>query len=183
METLIKNLLLFDRLNEQQIRLINNITQEVRLQEGEYFAEPGAICSQLAFVEKGVLRYNYYNRKAENITSGLIGEGNFVAGAVSSYLPAIQSDYLQAITECTLSVIDKRGMEELSSTVSNWDGMIRRISQKAAAEQRSRILRPTEGADPEITATQYLKRFPNLEKHITADRMLPYIETQVNNEK
>lgn len=183
MKTLIKNLLLFDRLTEQQIKLISGIKQEVRLQEGEYFAEPGDICSQLAFVEKGVLRYNYYNRKAENITSGLIGEGNFVVGTTPSHIPAIQSDYLQAIIQCTLSVIDKRGMEELSSTVSNWDGLVRRISQKATAEKRSRILRPTEDADPEITAAQYLERFPNLGKYISPDRMVPYIEAQVDNEK
>lgn len=183
METLIQNLLLFDRLTVQQIRLISNITQEVRLQEGEYYAEPGDLCSQLGFVEKGVLRYNYYNRKAENITSGLIGEGNFVVGAVSSHLPVIQSDYLQAITACTFSVIDERGMEELSSTVSNWDAMIRRISQKAMAEKRSRILRPTENANPIITATQYLERFPNLGKYIGREWMMPYIEAQNNNEK
>lgn len=183
MKTLIKNLLLFDRLTEQQIRFISDITQEIRLQEGEYFAEPGDVCSQLAFVETGVLRYNHYNRRAENITSGLIGEGNFVAGPSPLHLPAVQADYLQAITDCILFVIDKKGMDELSSTVSSWDSMIKRISQKATFEKRSRILRAAEGTDPEITATRYLERFPNLGKYISADKMASYMETQVNHGK
>lgn len=183
MDTLIQNLLLFDRLTEQQIAIISGLIQQVHLREGEYFMEPGNISSRLAFVEKGVLRYNHYNRKAENITSGLIGEGNFVAGAVPSYLPAIQSDYLQAITECTLSVIDRTGMADLSSTVSNWDGMIKRISQKAIAEKRSRILRPVEGMGPELTAIRYLERFPNLRKYLDPDRMLLYIKAQVTDDK
>ncbi|WP_134088021.1 Crp/Fnr family transcriptional regulator [Olivibacter sp. XZL3] len=181
METLINNLLLFDRLTEQQVKLIRDITKDVHLQEGEYFAEPGDICSQLAFVAKGILRYNHYNRKAENITSGLIGEGDFVAGAAPSHLPALHSDYLQAITECSLSVIDKRGMEELSSTVSNWDNMVRKISQKAIAEKRSRILRPVDD-DPEAAASQYLEKFPNLAKHLSVDRMLLYIDGRFNEE-
>jgi CRP-like cAMP-binding protein len=183
MRTLVKTLLLFDRLTEQQTKLISDITREIRLQEGEYFAEPGDVCSQLAFVEKGVLRYNHYNRRAENITSGLIGEGNFVAGPATLDLPAIQADYLQAITDCILSVIDKKGMDKLSATVSNWDSMIKSISQKATAEKRSRILRAAEGTDPEITAIRYLARFPNLGKHITTDQMVSYMETQVNHEK
>ena len=183
MNALINNLLLSDSLNEQQIKLVKHLTQEVHLKEGEYFAEPGSTSSQLAFVESGVLRYNYYNRRAENITSGLIGEGNFIAGAGPFYLPVIPSDYLQAITACTLSVITKSGMDELSSTVSTWDSILRKISQKATAEKRSRIIRTSGNSDPEVTAAQYLAGFPDIGKHINVDQMLRYIDARVKGQK
>jgi CRP-like cAMP-binding protein len=183
MKNLIDNLLLFDRLNEQQIRLVNHLTQEVHLKEGEYLAEPGYTCCQLSLVQSGVLRYNFYNRKAENITSCLIGEGNFIAGVGPLHLPVIQSDYLQAITSCALLVITKSGMDELSSALSNWDGILRKVSQKAIAETRSRILRRSGNTDPEVTAAQYLARFPNIGKHINVDQMLRYFGAQPNDHK
>jgi hypothetical protein len=180
MKTLINSLLLFDSLTEQQIRLITHLTQEVQLKEEEYFAEPGNTYSRLAFVESGVLRYSYYNRGAENITSGLIGEGNYIASSVPLYLPVIQSDYLQAVTACTISVISISGMGELSLTVPNWDSILRKISQKATAERRSRIIRSVGNRDSKVTAAQYLAKFVDIGKYINVDQMLPYLDAQVN---
>lgn len=178
MKTLINNLLLFDSLNEQQIKLVNHLTQEVQLKEGEYLTEPGNTCSQLAFVESGVLRYSYYNRQAENITSGLIGEGNYIASSVPLNLPVIQSDYLQAITPCSLSVITKSGMDQLSLTVSNWDIILRKISQKAAAETRRRIICRIGRVSPEVIAARYLAKFPNVGNHIKLNQMVQYVDAQ-----
>ena len=185
MNTLIDNLLLFDRLNEQQIRLISRITRQVHLRAGEYYTEPGNTLSQLAFVEKGVLRYNYYNSKAENITSSLIGDGNFVAAASHLQVPVITSEYLQAVTECTLSVIGKSSMEELSATVSNWDRMVSSISQRAISERRNRTIRPFKKMNAELMAEQYLKRVLNIGNYLNVHQLLQYINAPVSarNEK
>jgi hypothetical protein len=183
MDTLINNLLLFDSLNEQQIRLINHFTKEVHLEARKHLAEPGDRWSQLALVKSGVLRYNYFNRSAENITSGLIGEGNFITASGPLHVPFIQSDYLQAITACTLSVITKSGMQELSSKVPNWDNILRKISEKAVAERRSRILRTLGDIDPKDVAIQYLAKFPNIEKHISVDQILKYLEVQAKGQR
>lgn len=177
MNNLIHNLLLFDRLNEQQIKLIDQVTQKIHLRKEEYFVEPGYINSCLAYVDEGVLRYNYYNRKAENITSSLIGENNFVAGGSSLDLPVIQSEYLQAITECYLLVIGKSGMEELAATIVNWDNLLKRISQKAIIERRRRIIHSMKNISTETTAVQYLDKFADLSKYLTANQILPYFQT------
>jgi CRP-like cAMP-binding protein len=179
METLMHHLLLSDRLNQQQINLISRNTRQIQLRDGDYFAEPGDISSQLAFVEKGVLRYNYYNRKAENITSSLIGEGNFIAATSLASLPVIQSDYLQAITDCRLSVIGRSAMEELSGTIPGWGRIVSRVSQKAAAERRNRIIRPVENMAREQAAARYLEKFKNVGNHLNVNQMLQYMNAPV----
>lgn len=178
MNTLINKLLLFDHLNEQQIALISRKTEKVHLEEGEYYTEPGYIQSHLAYVNKGVLRYNYYNNKAQNITSSLIGDGDFITPASHLLLPVIPSDYLQAITGCDLLLIKESGLEELSATISNWDSMVKRISHKAIAERRSRSVRLSNNMNIEVTANQYLKKFPNLGKHLRVDQILQYLQNQ-----
>jgi len=176
MNTLINKLLLFDHLNEQQIALISDKVGKINLNKGEYYTEPGHIESRLAFVDKGVLRYNYFNNKAENITSGLIGEGDFIIPANYLLLPIIPSDYLQAITECALLVIGESAIKEISATIPNWDNMFRMVSQKAIIERRGRMLQLSEYANLELTANDYLKQFPNLSKHLKANQMLQYLQ-------
>lgn len=183
MNILVNNLLLFDSLNQQQIALVTHLTQEVHLKAGEYLAEPGNTFSQLALIESGVLRYNYYNRGAENITSGLIGEGNFVAGTGLLHHPFIQSDYLQAVTTCTLVILTKSGMDELSLTVPSWDGILKKIVQKATAERSSRIVRAAGNTDPENIAARYLAKFPDIRKHLSVNQMLQYLDPRTGNQQ
>jgi CRP-like cAMP-binding protein len=178
MNTLINKLLLFDHLNEQQLRLINQKIEKVHLEEGQYYIEPGCIQSCLAFVDKGVLRYNYYNNKAENITSSLIGEGDFIAPASHLLFPIIPSDYLQAITRCALLVIRKSGMDELSATIPTWDNILRMVSQKAIIERRSRAVQLDQNVTMEVIVTEYLKKFPNLSKHLKANKILQYLQKE-----
>jgi CRP-like cAMP-binding protein len=180
MNSLVNTLLLFDRLNDRQIKLIDGITQKIHLRKDEYFAEPGHIYAQLAYVDIGVLRYNYYNRNAENITSSLIGEGNFVAGIGTLHFPVIQTEYLQAITECNLLVIGKSGMEELAATIANWDNILKRVTQKAIRERRRRIIDSMEATFPELAAEQYLEKFTDLSKYLTGSQILPYFQTYGN---
>ena len=183
MNTLINQLLLFDHLNQQQISLINRLTKQVHLHKGEYLAEPGHTISFLAFVNSGVLRYNYYNREAENITTVLIGEGNFVSSSIPIYPPIIQFYYLEAMTACDLSVIERSGMQELSATVSNWDTIARRVAQRAAEERQIRIIPYVQDGDPDNAAANYLEKFANLGKHLKVEQVSPYIMLHLDNIK
>jgi hypothetical protein len=178
MNTLINKLLLFDHLNEQQLGLISRKIEKVHLEEMDYYTEPGYIQSCLAFVDKGVLHYNYYNNKAENITISLIGEGDFIVPASHLLLPIIPSDYLQATTMCTLLVIRKSGMDELSATIPNWDNILRMVSQKAIIERRSRLVRLDENVNKDLIVTEYLKEFPHLSKHLKANQILQYLQKE-----
>lgn len=168
---------MFDHLNEQQQMLICQKIEKVHLEEGEYFSEPGNIQSCLAFVDIGVLRYNYYNKSAENITSSLIGEGDFIAPASHLLVPVIPSDYLQAITRCILLVIKKKEMEELSATIQSWDPILKQVSRKVIIERRSRSVLLLKNVNMEVTVKAYLDQFPNLRKHLNVNQVLQYLQT------
>ena len=63
MENLIEYLLQYRQLNSQQIALIKNAVKVIDLEVNAYFLEAGRIANQIAFVEKGILRVCYYNKK------------------------------------------------------------------------------------------------------------------------
>ncbi|MEJ7558567.1 MAG: hypothetical protein WKF66_09690 [Pedobacter sp.] len=178
MNSLINKLLLFDQLNGQQQALISRKIENVHLEEGECFLEPGHIQSCLAFVDNGVLRYNYYNKNAVNITSSLIGEGDLIATPSHLLLPVIPSDYLQAITSCDLSVIRKTAMEELSATIQNWDNILIKVSQKVNIDKGSRSVRLVKNMNLDVTVTEYLEMFPNFSKYLKANQIMQYLQCQ-----
>ncbi|MFD0764402.1 Crp/Fnr family transcriptional regulator [Mucilaginibacter lutimaris] len=174
MKTLIDHLLLFDDLNDWQIELIETVTHRMRLKEGSYFTEPGHTYPQLAFIESGVLRYNYYNRKVENITSSFIEEGNFIAGTGSLPIALPQSEFIQAVTDCTLLVIGKDALEQISATVTNWGAILKKILQKATTARQKRSIGITEATVPHEEAERYLHTFEGLNKHLTLQQITPY---------
>jgi CRP-like cAMP-binding protein len=175
MKAFINHLLLFDQLNDQQIRLVRQKTRVIHLEAGEYFAEAGIIFGKMAFINDGVLRYNYYNNKAENFTVSLIGDGNIVIGS-NPVLPNFPpSDYLQAITRCSLCVIEAYDMAILAATISNWEKLIKKISQKSVLDKKERVLPNAFNTNVESAANAYLNKFENIKKHLSLDKMVSYL--------
>jgi hypothetical protein len=175
MEAFTNHLLLFDQLNDQQIALVKQKTKLVCLEAGDYFAEAGIIFGKMAFVNEGVLRYNYYNNKAENFTVSLIGDGNIVIGA-NPVLPNFPpSDYLQAITRCSLCVIEAGDMAVLTATISNWENIVKKISRKSVLDKKERVLPSLAENNMESVANAYLNKFENVKRHLSYDQMASYL--------
>jgi hypothetical protein len=175
MEDFINHLLLFDQLNDQQIGLVKQKTKLVCLEAGDYFAEAGIIFGKMAFVNEGVLRYNYYNNKAENFTVSLIGDGNIVIGA-NPVLPNFPpSDYLQAITKCCLCVIEADDMAILAATISNWENIVKKVSRKSVQDKKLRVLPWLFDTNIESAAHAYLNKFENVKKYVSSDQMTSYL--------
>jgi len=175
MEAFINHLLLFDQLNDQQIALVKQKTKLVYLEAGEYFAEAGIIFGKMAFVNEGVLRYNYYNNRAENFTVSLIGDGNIVIGANPIILNFPPSDYLQAITKCCLCVIEAYDMAILAATIRNWENIVKKISYKSILDKKDRVLPSAAENNVESAAHAYLNKFENVKKYLSSDQMTSYL--------
>lgn len=176
MELLLNYLLLFDGLNEQQITLVKQKTKLIQLQPGDYLAEAGIIFGKLAFVGNGLLRYNYYNSKAENFTISLIADGNIIVGAnhvIPNFPP---SDYLQAITKCDLYVIDAEDMEIIAATILNWERLVKKISQKSVCDKKERVLPVINDNPVNKVAAAYLNKFDNVKKYLSTDQMTTYLQ-------
>ena len=90
------------------------------LQKGEYFVKEGAVCKQIAFVEKGLLRTYFFNDKAEEITFCFEPENNFSTAYKSFILQCPSSLSIQAIEETHLIVIHQENLQKLYDTSYQW---------------------------------------------------------------
>jgi len=173
-EKLIRYLLQFGDLNAQQIELIKSKVLPLRLTKEDYFSEAGKISKRVGFVEEGILRVCYYNKDGNELTRYFIDENNFAVdlNSFNSQLPS--SEYIQAITDCTLLVLSAESLRELSVTIVNWDAIVAKITERSLLEKVNRIS-PMLAEDAATRYASFLNRYPNLANRIPMSFLASYI--------
>lgn len=174
MNSLIKYLLQFEDLNEQQIDLINENVNCKHLKKDEYFSEAGKIAKQVAFVEEGILRVCYYNKESEEITRYFIEENNFAVDLTSFQNRIPSSEYIQAILPSKLYVFSLENLQNLSNTIISWDSIVAKMTSKSLIEKVNRIS-PMLAEDAKTRYIEFFKRFPNLANRIPLNYLASYI--------
>ncbi|WP_025763078.1 Crp/Fnr family transcriptional regulator [Dyadobacter tibetensis] len=174
MEKLIDFLLEFGHLNQQQIDLIKRKASPLVLEKGTYFSEAGKIPKRVAFIQTGILRVCYYNSKGDEITKYFIEENNFAVD-INSYTQKIpSSEYVQAVTDCTLLVFSKESFDELFNTIIAWEGIINKITEKALIEKLNK-LSPMLAEDASTRYLTFLEKFPGLANRIPLSYLASYL--------
>ena len=93
MEAFINYLLQFGNLNKQQTDFILKKAKTLELQKEDYFSEAGKIPRYVGFLLEGVVRFCYYNNKADEITHSFVEENNFVSDQQRFQAQIISSEY------------------------------------------------------------------------------------------
>ena len=174
MDKLINYLLEFGQLNQQQIDLIKRKAQVLELKKGDYFSEAGKTPKQVAFIEEGIFRVCHYNSKGDEITKDFIEENNFAVDINSFYQKSPSSEYVQAVTDCTLLVFSTESLNDLSATIIQWDGIINKITEKALIEKVNK-LSPMLAEDATTRYLNFLEKFPNLANRIPLSYLASYL--------
>lgn len=174
MEELIKYILQFGDINQQQINLISKKVTELQLRKGDYFSEAGKIPRQVGFILEGVFRVCYYNNKGEEITKYFIDENHLIVDYQHFEAKIIASDYVQAVTDCKLLVFSKEDWEDLSKTILVWDAIVNKIVRKALTEKLERRS-PLVEQDATTRYLSFLDKFPNLANRIPLSYLASYL--------
>ncbi len=166
--------MLFGELNQQQIDLIKRKSSMIALKKDEYFSEAGKIPKQVAFIIEGILRVCYYNSTGEEITKYFIDENNFAVDINSFNQKIPSSEYVQAITDCTLIIFSVESLKDLSSTIITWDAIINKITEKALIEKVNK-LSPMLSENATTRYLNFLEKFPKLANRIPLSYLASYL--------
>ncbi len=102
----------FVPISDIQVTEIFQKFNPLEFQKDDFFVREGQLCNRVAFLETGMIRHYYLNRK-EEITRWMSLEGEFIT-ALGSFIQSTPCNhYLQAITPCKLWVIDRESWWEL----------------------------------------------------------------------
>lgn len=174
MEVFIDYILQFGNLNKQQIDLIVGKASTLTLHKDDYYWEAGKRVNQVGFLTEGVIRVYYYNHKGEEITRYFIDENHLIlSGPVPEeiYTP---SEYLSAVTDCSLIVFSKKDWKEISDTIIGWDAILQKITAKYHKEK---VARRSELVAQDATTRylEFMEQFPALANRVPLSYIASYL--------
>lgn len=174
MDEMITAMLHFGDLNMQQIELIKSRFNEITIKKGEYFSEAEKIANRVGFINQGVMRVCYYNNKGEEITRCFIPHNRFVADMNSFYNRIATSEYVEALTDCTIQVIEREGFNELAATIIPWNDMFNRITSSSLmrkVHERNLML----NQDATERYLNFLKDYPGIANRVPLSALASYL--------
>ncbi len=118
---------------------ISSLFKVVNLNKGAYFYKEGDICSNIAYVLKGILR-SFYVINGEEITRFVSLQDSIIT-AFSSYVTQLPSEEnIQAITDCKLYMIDYRDMNYLYEKYPIWEKLGRLMLEQNHLRMEKRMV-------------------------------------------
>ena len=174
MKEFIDYILQFGNLNQQQIDFISKKGNEFELRKDEYFAEAGKVSRQVGFITDGIIRVCYYNNKGEEITRYFIDENHLILDKKNFDAGIAASEYLQAVTDCKLTVFSKQDWKEISNTIIGWDNIIEKVVAKNHVEKLERRS-PLVSQDATTRYLDFIENFPTLANRIPLSHIASYL--------
>lgn len=124
--------------SEDECSIFTPYLVKKKLKKGEYLLQEGQRVSQIAFVEKGVLRF-YYLSDGKEINNHFFLENDYAV----SYLDFLKGNpsryYIQAIEDCELLTFNSKALDEAYSQSKNWERFGRIIAENAYSIATSRF--------------------------------------------
>lgn len=173
MKELNEYILRFGSLNKEQIELVADKGKTLQIKKENYFSVAGKVPKQVGFVVDGVVRGFYFNKEGEEITRCFISENNLVCDYINFEADTPSSEYLQAVTDCTLIVFSKKEWEELSHIVSDWDSIKNKMVQ-LCMYQKSRK-GPIISQDATTRYLAFLENYPSIVNRVPLSYIASYL--------
>jgi CRP-like cAMP-binding protein len=112
--------------------------QEQTLSKGDFFCKTGRYCLQLGFIQEGIVRV-YAESNDQEITQWIGTKGYFITDLSSLIFSSVARWNIQALTDCTLYVIDKKDYDNIGQLVPEWQMLEKLFLAKCFMTMEDRI--------------------------------------------
>lgn len=174
MERFINYLLQYGSLTNEEIGFINEKISVVELKKNEYFSKKNIVANQMGFALEGVLRTCYYNEQEELVTKYFICENEFAIDLQSYSTQTPSTECIIAVTDCTLAVLKREDIKEISTKIPAWNEIIKTVTALAMTVKVNR-LSPMITDDAKLKYLKFLDNYPGLANQIPLSLIASYL--------
>ncbi|NDI99086.1 Crp/Fnr family transcriptional regulator [Flavobacterium sp. LaA7.5] len=126
--------------SEHEASIICDSFTGLSIKKNNFFVEEGKISLHLAFIESGIFQYYVACLDGVNRTTYVAHENNFLASLLSFLNEIPSREYIKAMTDATLYVIDKKNLQQLLSEIDNFKHFyIRLLEWQLVCIDKSRL--------------------------------------------
>lgn len=127
-------------LSQPELDQLDDLITIRNLKKGEFLLEENHICNEIVFIKKGILRSYFFNHQGDEITNCFAFENEFMASFSSFITQAVAEENIQTLTDTELQVIDRKGLEQLYKSSSNWQEIGRKITEMEYVNLQKRMV-------------------------------------------
>ena len=132
----------FGNNNQEIFRYIEKNLIPLNITKGSLLIEPGKICKEVYFVQKGVFR-GYIKEGKKEITTWLTSEGELVSAIRSFLLKEVTQEQVQALEDCVVLQFSRKNINYLFDNYEEFNRFGRVLIERyyCDAEERTYINR------------------------------------------
>lgn len=164
----------FGGINEGEKAIIGNLFKRTAVKKGDYFVECGNTSKKIAFVEDGVFRSVYYNKKGDDFTRYFIYEGRFIGDLYNFQIQAPSDDCIEAVTDATIWYIDYENFSVLENQVAIWPLLISKL-YAFVAESKLKMASTMKNLDASARYELFLHHYPGLANRVPLSMLASYL--------
>ena len=127
-------------LSDKEFDDIAKYFKPLTLKEGAYFVEEGQVCNRIAFIRKGFMRSFYEINDEMEVTKYIQPKHTLITAFASFTSRKPSQEYIQALSECDLWVIDYESMQLLYRKYPKWQELGRLMMEEIYQYLEKRIV-------------------------------------------
>ncbi|GIV34937.1 MAG: cyclic nucleotide-binding protein [Chitinophagales bacterium] len=128
------------KLTDEEAEDISRYFKPLTLKEGRFLVEKGEVCNRIAFIRKGFMRAFYEINDEVEVTKYIQPKHTLITAFTSFISRQPSEEYIQALTDCDLWVIDYKSMQHLYAKYPKWQELGRIIMEQIYQYMEKRIL-------------------------------------------
>ncbi len=125
---------------EKDLEEIVKYFKPITMKEGSFFVAEGEVCKRIAFIRKGFMRAFYEINDEMEVTKYIQPKHTLVTAFASFNSKEPSKEYIQALTDCELWVIDYDSMQRLYAKYPKWQELGRLVMEQIYQHLEKRIL-------------------------------------------
>ncbi len=173
MEKLLLYLNSIHPLSSALIEHLQAILKMKELPKKAYLLKQGSACTNISFIERGLLRC-YYEKDDKEVCSWFMKEGNVIISVESFFKQSISNENIQALEECVLYYINYNELQYIYRHFAEFNFIARVLTEQyyTLSEQRLYSIRMQRGYE----RYQYLlDHFPELVQRVSSKYIASYL--------
>ena len=160
-EGLLSNISRYVQLTEEESRQLVGVIKTVRLKKRQFIIQPGYVCAHRSYIVKGAVRVFYLDDQGKEHTVSIGIEDYFFADFTSLINQEPAMHFAEALEDCIILQMKYDDIEDLCSKIHGLSEYFRRITEKAFANARKRVVSNISKSSDQ-RYWEYYDKYPNI---------------------
>ena len=127
-------------LSDEEIRDMDGLGYKKTIAKNDFLIQEDAVCTEIVFVQSGILRSFYISDEGEEMTNCITFENEFMSAYSSFITQTPTQENIQALTETHLWVINRTELLQLYKKSMGWQEIGRMLAEMQYIQLEQRLL-------------------------------------------